>query len=78
MYREKGCIKSGSLLGGSHWFITLSDVCIKMTWTCLMKFKSDVNLLFEKLHKMVEFQYKKMVQFLYSDNRGEFYSFKLQ
>ncbi|XP_059669452.1 uncharacterized protein LOC132314630 [Cornus florida] len=33
-----------------------------MTWLCLMKSKSEVNLLFQKFHKMVETHYNAYVQ----------------
>ena len=44
-------------LGGSCWFVTFIDDCTRMTWVCLMKSKSEVNLLFQKFHKMVCSQY---------------------
>ena len=49
-----------------------------MTWVCLMKFKSEVNLLFQNFHKMVCSRYNAQVQVLRSDNGGEYLSFKLK
>ena len=43
-----------------------------------MKSKSEVNLLFQKFHKMVYSQYNAQVQVLCSDNGGEYLSFKLK
>nr|CAN63629.1 hypothetical protein VITISV_018697 [Vitis vinifera] len=44
-------------LSGSRWFVTFIDDCTRMTWLCLMKTKDEVNLLFQKFHKMIETQY---------------------
>ena len=65
-------------LDGSHWFITFIDNCIRMTWVCLMKSKSEVNLLFQNFHKMVCSQYNAQVQVLHSDNGGKYLSFELK
>ena len=43
-----------------------------------MKSKSEVNLLFQKFHKMVCSQYNAQVQVLRSDNGGEYLSFELK
>ena len=43
--------------GGSRWFVTFIDDCTKMTWVCLMKSKSEVNLLFQIFYKMVHTRY---------------------
>ena len=63
--------------GGSHWFVTFIDDCTRMTWVCLMKSKSEVNLLFQFFYKMVRTQYNAQVQVLRSDNGGEYLSFDL-
>ena len=63
-------------LDGSHWFVTFIDDCTKMTWVCLMKSKSEVDLLFQNFHKMVCSQYNAQVQV--SDNGGEYLSFELK
>ena len=65
-------------LDGSCWFVTFIDDCTRMTWVCLMKSKSEVNLLFQKFHKMVCSQYNGQVQVLHSDNGGEYLSFELK
>jgi len=64
--------------GGSRWFVTFIDDCTRMTWVCLMKSKSEVNLLFQFFYKMVRTQYNAHVQVLRSDNGGEYLSSKLQ
>ena len=46
---------------GSHWFVTFINDCTRMTWVCLMKSKSEVNLLFQNCHKMVCSQYNAQV-----------------
>ena len=65
-------------LGGSRWFVTFIDDCTRMTWLYLMKSKSEVNLLFQKFHKMACSQYNAQVQVLRSENRGEYLSFEFQ
>ena len=65
-------------LSSSRWFVTFIDDCIRMTWLCLMKIKDEVNLLFQKFHKMIETQYNAKVRVLRSDNDGEYYSSDLQ
>ncbi|RVW70952.1 Retrovirus-related Pol polyprotein from transposon TNT 1-94, partial [Vitis vinifera] len=50
----------------------------KMTWLYLMKTKDEVNLLFQKFHKMIETQYNAKVRVLRSDNGGEYQSSDLQ
>jgi transposase InsO family protein len=65
-------------LGGSRWFVTFIDDCTRMTWLWLMKSKSEVNLLFQKFHKMIKTQYNAQIQVLRSDNGGEYQSSELQ
>ncbi|RVW35673.1 Retrovirus-related Pol polyprotein from transposon TNT 1-94 [Vitis vinifera] len=65
-------------LSGSRWFVTFIDDCTRMTWLCLMKTKDEVNLLFQKFHKMIETQYNAKVRVLRSDNGGEYQSYDLQ
>ncbi|RVW41499.1 Retrovirus-related Pol polyprotein from transposon RE2 [Vitis vinifera] len=54
------------------------DYNLLMTWLCLMKTKDEVNLLFQKFHKMIETQYNAKVRALRSDNGGEYQSSDLQ
>ena len=49
-----------------------------MIWVCLIKSKSEVNLLFQNFHKMVCSKYNAQVQVLRSDNGGEYLSFELK
>ena len=67
-----------STLDGSRWFVTFIDDCTMMTCVCLMKFKSEVNLLFQNFHKMVCSQYNAHVQVLHSDNGGKYLIFELK
>ena len=48
-------------LGGSRWFVTFIDGYIRMTWLCLMKSKSMVNLLFQKFYKTIHTQYNAQI-----------------
>nr|KYP50831.1 Retrovirus-related Pol polyprotein from transposon TNT 1-94 [Cajanus cajan] len=43
-----------STLRGSCWFVTFINDCTRMTWLWLMKSKGEVNLIFQKFHKMIE------------------------
>ena len=63
---------------GSRWFVTFIDDCTRITWVCLIKYKSEVNLLFQNFHKMFCSQYNAQVQVLRSDNGGEYLSFELK
>lgn len=65
-------------MGGSRSFVTFIDDCTQMTWVCLMKSKGEVNLLFQKFHKMIRTQYNARVRVLRSDNGGEYQSVELQ
>ena len=65
-------------LSGSRWFVTFIYDCTRMTWLCLMKTKDEVNLLFQKFHKMIEARYNAKVWVLRSDNDGEYQSSDLQ
>lgn len=67
-----------STLGGSRWFVTFIDDCNRVTWLWLMKSKSEVNLLFQKFHKMIKTQYNAQIQVLRSDNGGEYKSSELK
>lgn len=59
-------------LGGSRWFITFIDDCTIMTWLCLMKSKSEVNLLFQKFYTTIHTQYNARIKVLQSDNGREY------
>ena len=65
-------------LDGSRWFVTFIDDYTTMTWVCLMKSKSEVNLLFQKFHKMVCSPYNAQNQVLRGDNGGEYLIFELK
>ncbi|XP_014515290.1 uncharacterized protein LOC106773114 [Vigna radiata var. radiata] len=67
-----------STLRGSPWFVTFIDDYTRMTWLLLMKSKGEVNLIFQKFHKMIETQYNAKVQVLLSDNGGEYQSLDLK
>ncbi|RVX17702.1 Retrovirus-related Pol polyprotein from transposon RE1 [Vitis vinifera] len=54
------------------------DYNLLMTWLCLVKIKDEVNLLFQKFHKMIETQYNAKVRVLRSDNGEEYQSSDLQ
>ena len=53
------------------------DDCTRMTWLSLIKTKDEVNLLFQKFHKMIGTQYNTKVRVLWSDNGRQYQSFDL-
>ena len=59
-------------MSGARWFVTFIDDYSRMTWLCPMKSKDEVNVLFQKFHKMVETQYGVKIRVLHSDNGGEY------
>jgi hypothetical protein len=65
-------------LSGSRWFVTFIDNCRRVTLVCLMKSKGDVNVLFQKFHKMMSTQYNAKIQVLRSDFGGEYMGCELQ
>lgn len=67
-----------STLGGLRWFVTFIDDCTRMTWLCLIKSKSEVNLLFQKFYNTIRTQYNVQIQVLRSDNGGEYHSSELK
>jgi len=67
-----------STLKGSRWFVTFIHDCTTMTWLWLMKSKGEVNLIFQKFHKMIQTQYNAKVQVLRSDNGGEYQSLEFK
>ena len=65
-------------MGRSWWFVTFIDDCTRMTWLCLMKSKSEVNLLIQKFYKTTRTQYNAQIQVLWSDNGKEYECLELQ
>ena len=41
---------------GSRWFVSLTDDCIRVTWTFLLKHKSDKSIIFPRFHNMIQNQ----------------------
>ena len=65
-------------MSGSRWFVTFIDDCTRVTWVCLMKSKCDINVLFQKFHKMMSAQCNAKIQVLRSENGGEYIGCELQ
>ena len=60
--------------GGQNfrYFLLFIDDCTRMTWTYLLKNKSEVFTKFTSFCAMVKTQFKSDIQILISDNGGEF------
>ncbi|KAK1414103.1 hypothetical protein QVD17_29844 [Tagetes erecta] len=64
----------GIARGGQNfrYFLLFIDDCTRMTWTYLLKNKSEVFTKFTNFYAMVKTQFKSNIQILRSDNGGEF------
>ncbi|XP_073221472.1 uncharacterized protein [Cicer arietinum] len=63
---------------GSRWFVTFIDDHTRVTWVFLMKEKSEVGIIFENIHKIVETQFQSNIQILRTDNRREYFHYTLE
>ena len=59
---------------GSRWFVTFIDDHSKITWTYLLRDKSEVASVFEKFYNMVETQFGCKIQIFKSDNGSEYFT----
>ena len=77
IYSDVWCLSKILTLGGSRWFVTFIEDCIRMTWLWLMKSKNKVNLLLQKFHHF-KTQYNTPIQVLCGDNEEEYQNSKLR
>ncbi|GMI79954.1 hypothetical protein HRI_001664700 [Hibiscus trionum] len=59
---------------GGRWFVIFIDDHSRLTWTYLLKEKSEVSQVFEQFYSMVETQFETKIQIFKSDNGGEFFT----
>ncbi|KAJ0455579.1 putative RNA-directed DNA polymerase [Helianthus annuus] len=62
------------VVGGQkfRFFVLFIDDCTHMTWIYFLKHKSEVFDKFTMFYKLIQTQYKTIIQILRSDNGGEF------
>lgn len=59
-------------LNGAKWFITFVDDHTRVTWTYLMKNKSEVGVIFKNFISLIKNQFNTTVKVLRSDNGSEY------
>jgi transposase InsO family protein len=63
---------------GNRWFVLFIDNCTRMTWLYVLKTKSEVSRVFKSFFNMVQNQFNQNINFLRSDNGGEFVNYTLR
>jgi len=53
---------------GMRWFVIFVDDYTRMTWSYLLKHKSDVCKVFQFFHKMISTQFNTPIKIVRSDN----------
>ncbi|CAN1152028.1 Retrovirus-related Pol polyprotein from transposon TNT 1-94, partial [Linum perenne] len=61
-------------LNGTRWFITMIDEHTRLTWTFLMKEKSDTTRVFQNFYTMIETQFQTKVKVLRTDNARDYFN----
>lgn len=57
---------------GNKFFLTVVDDYSRVTWICLLKFKSDMVNVLRNFLKMIKTQFQAVVQVVMTDNGSEF------
>ena len=63
-----------SNISGARWFVTFIDDFTRVTWTYLLKQKSDVSSIFPVFYNMVQTQFGVKIQRFRSDNAKDFFN----
>ena len=61
-------------LSGARWFITMIDEHTRMTWTFLMKDKSETAGVFQSFYSMVKTQFHTQIKVLKTDNAKDYFN----
>ncbi|CAN1158567.1 Retrovirus-related Pol polyprotein from transposon TNT 1-94 [Linum perenne] len=61
-------------ISGARWFVTFIDDHIRLTWTFLMKEKSETAGIFREFYSMVLTQFHTRVQVLKTDNAHDYFN----
>ena len=59
---------------GARWFLLLEGDHTRLSWTFLMKEKSETSQIFKKFHAMVRTQLQMSIQVLKTDNARDFFN----
>ncbi|CAN1188688.1 Retrovirus-related Pol polyprotein from transposon TNT 1-94 [Linum perenne] len=61
-------------VNGARWFVTFIDDHTRLTWTFLMKEKSETTTIFQNFHRMVSTQFQTTIQVLKTDNAHDYFN----
>ncbi|CAN1145812.1 Retrovirus-related Pol polyprotein from transposon TNT 1-94, partial [Linum perenne] len=61
-------------VNGARWFITFIDDHTRLTWTFLMKEKSEATSIFQTFYTMVQTQFQTQIQVLKTDNAHDYFN----
>ncbi|CAN1814477.1 Retrovirus-related Pol polyprotein from transposon TNT 1-94, partial [Linum perenne] len=61
-------------LNGARWFVTFIDDHTRMTWTYLMRDKSETTNVFKNFHTLVQTQFATKIQVLRTDNAKDYFN----
>lgn len=59
---------------GARWFLLLVDDHTRLSWTFLMKNKSEPIQIFKNFHTMIQNQFQTTIQIVKTDNASEFFN----
>ena len=59
---------------GTRWFLLLVDDHTRLSWTFLMKNKSETSQIFQIFHKMIQNQFQTNIQVFKTDNARDFFN----
>ena len=68
-----GPIKTKNI-DGARWFITFIDDHTRLTWTFLVKEKSETTTLFKEFYTMIQTQFQSRIQVLKTDNARDYFN----
>ncbi|CAN1337340.1 Retrovirus-related Pol polyprotein from transposon TNT 1-94 [Linum perenne] len=61
-------------INGARWFITFIDDHTRLTWTFLMKDKSETTGIFQSFHSMIQTQFQENIRVLKTDNAHDYFN----
>ena len=61
-------------INGARWFLTFIDDHTRLTWTFLMKEKSETTTMFQEFHHMILNQFGTHIQVLKTDNAHDYFN----
>ena len=64
-------------INGARWFITFIDDYTRLTWTFLMKAKSETVAVFQGFYDMILTQFETKIQVLKTDNAHDYFNSEL-